>query len=89
MYPDMLFVFANLREINRKEKDPLKPRHPISAFFAFSQSRRPALLEEKIPVTEVLCSSQLVISPSGQQLLILRKDLVFVTLLNIVPPIFP
>lgn len=37
----------------KKEKDPLKPKHPISAFFAFSQSRRPALLEEKKPVTEI------------------------------------
>ncbi|KAG0621684.1 hypothetical protein M758_3G040200 [Ceratodon purpureus] len=37
----------------KKEKDPLKPKHPISAFFAFSQSRRPALLEEKKPITEI------------------------------------
>lgn len=53
MYPDALFVVANPQAIRRKEKDPLKPKHPISAFFAFSQSRRPALLEEKKPVTEV------------------------------------
>lgn len=37
----------------RKEKDPLKPKHPTTAFFAFSNSRRPALLEAKKPVTEV------------------------------------
>lgn len=37
----------------KKEKDPLRPKHPISAFFAFSQSRRPALLEENKPVTEI------------------------------------
>lgn len=37
----------------RKEKDPLKPKHPTTAFFAFSNSRRPALLEDKKPVIEV------------------------------------
>ncbi|XP_024380209.1 high mobility group B protein 6 isoform X1 [Physcomitrium patens] len=37
----------------KKEKDPLKPKHPITAFFAFSQSRRPALLELNKPVTEI------------------------------------
>jgi len=37
----------------KKEKDPLKPKHPTTAFFAFSNSRRPALLEAKKPVTEI------------------------------------
>lgn len=54
MYLAVLFVVANLHAINRKEKDPLKPKHPTTAFFAFSQARRPDLLEEKKYVTEVL-----------------------------------
>jgi hypothetical protein len=75
MYPDVLFVVANLLAMHRKEKDPLKPKYPISAFFAFSQSRRPALLEEKKPVTEVLRTNSHCPHPvtysSGQQAVIL------------------
>ncbi len=37
----------------RKEKDPLKPKHPTTAFFAFCNSRRPALLEAKTRIPEV------------------------------------
>ena len=54
VYPVLRFVVANPPTNHRKEKDPFKPKHPITAFFAFSHSRRPALLEEKKPITEVL-----------------------------------
>ncbi|CAK9878281.1 unnamed protein product [Sphagnum jensenii] len=37
----------------RKEKDPLKPKHPTTAFFAFCNSRRPALLEAKTRIPEI------------------------------------
>lgn len=30
----------------RKEKDPLKPKQPLSAFFLFTNERRAALLAE-------------------------------------------
>jgi hypothetical protein len=39
--------------ICRKEKDPLKPKHPLSAFFLFSNERRAALLAENKNVLEV------------------------------------
>nr|GMD03343.1 high mobility group B protein 6-like isoform X1 [Ipomoea batatas] len=39
--------------IYRKEKDPLKPKHPLSAFFLFSNERRAALLAENKNVKEV------------------------------------
>ncbi|EPS57873.1 hypothetical protein M569_16944, partial [Genlisea aurea] len=35
----------------RKEKDPLKPKHPMSAFFIFSNERRAGLLSENKNVT--------------------------------------
>jgi hypothetical protein len=31
----------------------LKPKHPTTAFFAFCNSRRPALLEAKTRIPEV------------------------------------
>lgn len=37
----------------RKEKDPLKPKHPVSAFFLFSKERRAALLAEDKNVLEI------------------------------------
>ncbi|KAG6527894.1 high mobility group B protein 6-like [Zingiber officinale] len=37
----------------RKEKDPLKPKHPMSAFFLFSKERREALLQEKKTILEI------------------------------------
>ncbi|GKV40076.1 hypothetical protein SLEP1_g47750 [Rubroshorea leprosula] len=37
----------------KKEKDPLKPKHPMSAFFLFSNERRAALLAENKNVLEV------------------------------------
>ena len=37
----------------RKEKDPLKPKHPMSAFFLFSNERRASLLAENKNVLEV------------------------------------
>ncbi|CAN0862816.1 High mobility group B protein 13 [Linum grandiflorum] len=36
----------------KKEKDPLKPKQPMSAFFIFSNERRAALLADKKNVTE-------------------------------------
>ncbi|KAE9614082.1 putative chromatin remodeling & transcriptional activation HMG family [Lupinus albus] len=38
---------------NKKEKDPLKPKHPMSAYFLFTNDRRPALLAENKKVLEV------------------------------------
>ncbi|KAL1552010.1 High mobility group B protein 6 [Salvia divinorum] len=37
----------------KKEKDPLKPKHPRSAYFIFSNERRAALLTENKNVLEV------------------------------------
>lgn len=37
----------------RKEKDPLKPKHPISSFFLFTNERRAALVAENKSVLEV------------------------------------
>ncbi|WCJ26474.1 HMG (high mobility group) box protein [Euphorbia peplus] len=37
----------------KKEKDPLKPKHPMTAFFVFSNERRAALLAENKNVCEV------------------------------------
>ncbi|XP_022985391.1 high mobility group B protein 6-like [Cucurbita maxima] len=37
----------------KKEKDPLKPKHPMSAFFLFSNERRASLLAENKNVLEV------------------------------------
>nr|CAD1842296.1 unnamed protein product [Ananas comosus var. bracteatus] len=37
----------------RKEKDPSKPKQPMSAFFLFSKERRSALLEENKNVREI------------------------------------
>ncbi|XP_065858647.1 high mobility group B protein 13-like [Euphorbia lathyris] len=37
----------------KKEKDPLKPKQPMSAFFVFSNDRRAALLTENKNVLEV------------------------------------
>ncbi|CBI34461.3 unnamed protein product, partial [Vitis vinifera] len=37
----------------KKEKDPLKPKHPVSAFFLFSKERRAALLGEDKNVLEI------------------------------------
>eukprot|EP00246_Nothoceros_aenigmaticus_P005006 TRINITY_DN16810_c0_g1_i2.p1 TRINITY_DN16810_c0_g1~~TRINITY_DN16810_c0_g1_i2.p1 ORF type:complete len:512 (+),score=129.69 TRINITY_DN16810_c0_g1_i2:394-1929(+) len=37
----------------RKERDPDKPKHQITAFFAFGNVRRPALLADKISVPEI------------------------------------
>lgn len=37
----------------RKEKDPLKPKHPISAFLVYANERRAALREENKNVVEV------------------------------------
>lgn len=37
----------------KKEKDPLKPKHPVSAFFLFSKERRAALLAENKNVLEI------------------------------------
>ncbi|CAL0312594.1 unnamed protein product [Lupinus luteus] len=38
---------------NKKEKDPLKPKHPMSGYFLFTNDRRPALLAENKNVLEV------------------------------------
>ncbi|XP_010055848.2 high mobility group B protein 6 [Eucalyptus grandis] len=37
----------------KKEKDPLKPKQPMSAYFLFSNERRPALVAESKTVLEV------------------------------------
>ncbi|XP_063939559.1 high mobility group B protein 6 [Daucus carota subsp. sativus] len=37
----------------KKEKDPLKPKHPVSAFFLFMNERRADLVAEKKNVLEV------------------------------------
>ncbi|BBN02046.1 upstream-binding transcription factor [Marchantia polymorpha subsp. ruderalis] len=37
----------------KKEKDPLKPKKPTSGFFVYANERRPALLAEKMKVTEM------------------------------------
>ncbi|GKV31757.1 hypothetical protein SLEP1_g40424 [Rubroshorea leprosula] len=37
----------------QKEKDPLKPKQPMSAFFLFSNERRAALLAENKNILEV------------------------------------
>ncbi|KAF1872768.1 hypothetical protein Lal_00016605 [Lupinus albus] len=42
---------------NKKEKDPLKPKHPMSAYFLFTNDRRPALLAENKKVLEVYRST--------------------------------
>ncbi|XP_020224365.1 high mobility group B protein 13 [Cajanus cajan] len=38
---------------NKKEKDPLKPKHPMSAYFMFTNDRRPALAAENKTMLEV------------------------------------
>ncbi|XP_010439134.1 PREDICTED: high mobility group B protein 6-like [Camelina sativa] len=38
---------------NKKEKDPLKPKHPVSAFLVYANERRAALREENKTVVEV------------------------------------
>ncbi|KAL2342691.1 hypothetical protein Fmac_003976 [Flemingia macrophylla] len=38
---------------NKKEKDPLKPKHPMSAYFLFTNDRRPALIAENKAFLEV------------------------------------
>ncbi|KAK7399123.1 hypothetical protein VNO78_10299 [Psophocarpus tetragonolobus] len=38
---------------NKKEKDPLKPKHPMSAYFLFTNDRRAALLAENKNFLEV------------------------------------
>ncbi|XP_010448654.1 PREDICTED: LOW QUALITY PROTEIN: high mobility group B protein 6 [Camelina sativa] len=38
---------------NKKEKDPRKPKHPVSAFLAYANERRAALREENKSVVEV------------------------------------
>ncbi|KAM0944490.1 putative chromatin remodeling & transcriptional activation HMG family [Dioscorea sansibarensis] len=38
---------------SRKEKDPLKPKQPMSAFFLYSNDRRASLTEEKKNVLEI------------------------------------
>lgn len=43
---------------HRKEKDPLKPKHPMSAYFVFSNERRTALLVENKNVLEVRSESR-------------------------------
>ncbi|KAL5989212.1 hypothetical protein ACLOJK_010102 [Asimina triloba] len=37
----------------RKERDPSKPKKPLSAFFLYSNDRRPSLLAEKKSILEV------------------------------------
>ncbi|KAK1321513.1 High mobility group B protein 6 [Acorus calamus] len=37
----------------KKEKDPLKPKQPPSAFFVFSNERRPVLLKENKNILEI------------------------------------
>ncbi|CAK9143191.1 unnamed protein product [Ilex paraguariensis] len=37
----------------KKEKDPLKPKHPMSAFFLFTSHRRAALLAENKNIMEI------------------------------------
>ncbi|KAK4490788.1 hypothetical protein RD792_001501 [Penstemon davidsonii] len=43
----------NNKKKTKKEKDPLKPKHPLSAYFVFSNERRTALSEENKTVQEV------------------------------------
>ncbi|KAL1326455.1 hypothetical protein HN51_036555 [Arachis hypogaea] len=38
---------------NKKEKDPLKPKHPMSAYILFTNDRRAALVAENKSVVEV------------------------------------
>ncbi|XP_006648516.1 high mobility group B protein 13-like [Oryza brachyantha] len=37
----------------KKDKDPSKPKHPMSAYFVYSQERRAALIAEKKNVPEI------------------------------------
>ncbi|KAF7828162.1 high mobility group B protein 6-like [Senna tora] len=38
---------------NKKEKDPLKPKHPVSAFILYTNDRRAAILAENKTILEV------------------------------------
>ncbi|CAF2149466.1 BnaA01g13430D [Brassica napus] len=43
----------DIKKKSKKEKDPLKPKHPISAFLVYANERRAALREENKNVVEV------------------------------------
>jgi upstream-binding transcription factor len=36
-----------------REKDPLKPKTPLTAFFKYMQTRRAALREKNVPFTQI------------------------------------
>ena len=40
--------------VHRKEKDPLKPKHPMSAYLLFTNDRRAALAAENNNLLEVI-----------------------------------
>ncbi|KAG2329058.1 hypothetical protein Bca52824_000238 [Brassica carinata] len=42
-----------IRKKRKKHKDPLKPKHPISAFLVYANERRAAFREENKNVLEV------------------------------------
>ena len=42
------------RKNSKKDKDPSKPKQPMSAYFVYSQERRAALVAEKKNVPEVM-----------------------------------
>lgn len=44
----------NKKKNKKKEKDPLKPKHPMSAYFLFTNDRRAAILAENKGVLEVV-----------------------------------
>lgn len=46
----------------RKEKDPLKPKQPMSAFFVFANARRAALVAENKSAVEVVEETLVLIS---------------------------
>ncbi|XP_060206883.1 high mobility group B protein 13-like [Lycium barbarum] len=46
-------AIVNENKKKKKEKDPLKPKQPLSAFFLFTNERRAALLAENKNVKEV------------------------------------
>ncbi|CAN6804363.1 unnamed protein product [Brassica oleracea] len=43
----------DIKKKSKKEKDPLKPKHPISAFLVYANERRAALRQENKNVVEV------------------------------------
>lgn len=50
----MVELIRDVVLVCRKQKDPRKPKHPISAFLVYANQRRAELREENKNVVEVL-----------------------------------